>query len=163
MGELYSVLFICRQNMCRSPMAARLLCDLVAKTGDLSDWRIESAGTWSVEGAAATPRANQAMKQFGLELDEHRSRCVTSEMLENFHLILTMEKGQQEALGVEFPALRRRIFCLSAMIGQHWDLPDPPSGDLAEFVGIAMQIQGVLTRGLTMIKQLARGMESGDS
>ena len=56
MGELYSVLFVCRQNVCRSPMAVCLLCDLVAQNGDLSAWRIESAGTWSVEGDALAQR-----------------------------------------------------------------------------------------------------------
>src|SRR5450759_1158879 len=105
-GELYSVLFVCRQNVCRSPMAARLLCDLVTQNDDLSAWRIESAGTWGIEGAALASRANQAMKQLGLELDGHRSRCVNGAMLQDFRLILTMEKGQQEALRIEFPALR---------------------------------------------------------
>lgn len=144
-------------------MAACLLNDLVTKKGELPVWRIESAGTWCVEGAAAVPRAKQAMKQLGLNLDEHRSRCVTCQMLQSFTLILTMEKGQQEALGIEFPALRRRIFCLSDMVGQHWDLPDPPSSDLVEFVSIAKQIQSLLIGGLDMIKRLAWGGEADDS
>ena len=103
------------------------------------------------------------MKQFGLELDGHRSRCVNSDLLQSFSLILTMEKGQQEALGIEFPALSSRIYCLSELIGQHWDLLDPPGGDLADFLAKAKQIRGVLKGGLDTIKRLARGVESGIS
>ena len=103
MGELYSVLFVWRQNVCRSPMGSRLLCDLVAKTGDLSTWRIESAGTWRVEGAAVAPRANQTLKQLGLELDEHRSRIVSHDLLQSFNLILTMEKGNKRLWGSSSP------------------------------------------------------------
>jgi len=162
-GELYSVLFVCRQNVCRSPMAACLLCDLVAQHSDLSAWRIESAGTWSVAGDALAPRAYQAMKQLGLELDGHRSRCVNYDMLQSFRLILTMEKGQQEALWIEFPVLRSRVYCLSELIGQHWDLLDPPGGDLADYMDVAQQIRGVLKEGFDKIKRLAREVESGIS
>ena len=161
MGELYSVLFVCRQNVCRSPMAACLLCDLVAQNGDLSAWRIESAGTWSVEGDALAQRAYQAMKQLELKLDGHRSRCVSYDLLQSFNLILTMEKGQQEALGIEFPKLRSRIYCLSELIGQHWDLLDPPGGDLTDYVAMAQQMRRVLMDGINEVKRLARGIRSG--
>jgi protein-tyrosine-phosphatase len=144
-------------------MAARLLCDLVTQNDDLSAWRIESAGTWGIEGAALASRANQAMKQLGLELDGHRSRCVNGAMLQDFRLILTMEKGQQEALRIEFPALRSRVYCLSELIGQRWDLLDPPSGDLADYIDVAEQIRGVLEKGFDQIKRLAREEESGVS
>lgn len=159
MGELYSVLFVCRQNVCRSPMAACLLCDLVAQHSDLFAWRIESAGTWIVAGEALALRAYQAMKQLGLELHGHRSRCVSYDLLQSFNLILTMEKGQQEALGIEFPALRSRIYCLSELIGQHWDLVDPPGGDLTNYIAVAQQIRGVLMDGIDEIRRLARGIE----
>ena len=160
MGERYSVLFVCRKNVCRSPMAACLLCDLVAQNGNLSAWRIESAGTWSVAGDALVRRAYQAMKHLGLQLDGHRSRDVSNDLLQSFNLILTMEKGQQEALGIEFPALRSRIYCLSEMIGQHWDLLDPPGSDLTDYVTVAQQIRGVLIDGINEIKRLAREIES---
>ena len=56
--------------------------------------------------------------------------------------------------------MRSRIYCLSELIGQHWDLLDPPSGDLTEYVAVAQQIRGVLIDGIDEIKRLARGMES---
>ena len=139
-------------------MAACLLCDLVAQDDDLSSWRIESAGTWGDAGLAAAPRACQAMKEFGLKLDEHRSRCISHDLLPGINLILTMEAGQQEALGIEFPTLRNRIYCLSELIGQHWDLVDPSGGDLADYIAMARQIRSVLKTGLSEIKRLARGV-----
>jgi protein-tyrosine-phosphatase len=137
-------------------MAARILSSLVAKNSESALWRSESAGIWTVEGASAALRANQAMKQLGLELDGHRSRSVTLDMLRSFKLVMTMERGQQEALRIEFPALRNRIFCLSELVGQHWDLLDPPSGDLADYTAVAKQIQRTLEAGFSTLKRLAR-------
>ena len=113
----YAVLFVCRTNLCRSPMAACLLRDLlsrrdlpsrsdrVAATGRPEEWRIESAGAWAQEGQPAAPLARRALGEWGLDLPDHRSRSVSRELLQGFHLILAMERGQVEALRAEFPDL----------------------------------------------------------
>ncbi|MGB9521787.1 MAG: low molecular weight phosphatase family protein, partial [Anaerolineales bacterium] len=43
-----SVLFVCTANQCRSPLAQGLF--QLALNGQLSGWRIDSAGTWAVNG-----------------------------------------------------------------------------------------------------------------
>jgi protein-tyrosine phosphatase len=158
MGEQYSVLFVCHKNECRSPMAACLWMDLVSQHGTLSEWRIESAGTWSTDGAVMALRAYQALREIGLAPDGHHSQSVTYDLMHDYRLVLTMERGQQEALRTEFPEIRNRVFCLSEMVGQHWDLRDPTGSDLTEYVEVAKQIQSVLMRGMTKIMRLARGV-----
>jgi hypothetical protein len=77
-------------------------------------------------------------------------------MLASFRLILTMEKGQQEALGIEFTALHSRIYCFSELVGQHWDLLEPTGGGLEEFVAPAKHRRRLLKSGRDMLKRQAR-------
>ena len=163
-GATHSVLFVCRANLCRSPMAARLLRDLlsrrdrVAATGRPEEWRIESAGAWAQEGAPAAPLARRALGEWGLDLPDHRSRSVSRELLQAFPLILAMERGQAEALRAEFPDLAPRVYRLSEMAGRRMDLPDPPDGRLVEVLDLARRIRELLVQGLERVLSLAHRM-----
>lgn len=79
-----SVLFVCTGNTCRSPMAAAILAD--KRPG----WKVRSAGVSAGEGQQASSGARQAITELGLELDKHRSRPVTRELLEQADQVLAM-------------------------------------------------------------------------
>jgi protein-tyrosine phosphatase len=153
---MHSVLFVCRANLARSPMAVALFRSLVACAGQESLWHIESAGTWAEEGELPAPLASEALKDWGLELVGHRSRCVYRELLQGFRLILVMEKGQKEALRAEFPNLASRVYLLSEMTGIRKDIPDPAGAPLNAYVDIAQQIRHLLVTGFERIEHLAR-------
>ena len=154
----HSVLFVCRANLCRSPMAACLLRDLLSRRGDPGAWRIESAGAWAQEGAPAAPLARRALGEWGLDLPDHRSRSVSRELLQGFQLTLAMERGQAEALRAEFPDLAPRVYLLSEMAGRGTDLPDPPDGRLVEVLDLARRIRELLVQGLERVLSLAHRM-----
>ena len=122
-----------------------------------SDWCIESAGTWAMDGQQAVTRAQMVLEEIGLDVSEHRSRTVTSEMLLSFNLILTMERGHKEALRTEFPDIARRVFMLSEMINAMYDIQDPVGGSQADFKETLREIENILTRGSELITQLAEG------
>lgn len=150
---MHSVLFVCTANICRSPMAAALLRAKVA--AEAADWRIESAGTWALEGNPAASQAQLIMKERGQDIFAHSSRSVSRELLKSFNLILTMEHGHKEAMQIEFPEVSRRIFTLSEMIGQRFEIADPIGGSTADFQATADEIEELLTRGFERIRQLA--------
>jgi protein-tyrosine-phosphatase len=152
---MLSVLFVCTANICRSPMAMALWR---AKVGaSASEWRIESAGTWAMDGQQAAIRAQSVLREIGLEVTSHRSRTVTSEMLLSFNLILTMERGHKEALCVEFPYIVRRVYMLSEMTQDMYDIQDPVGGSEADFRETLREIDNILTAGSERINQLAAG------
>ncbi len=58
---------VCTANRVRSPMAEALLKALVA-AGSGRAWRIESAGTWAVEGLPPMPRTEAVMAERGIDI-----------------------------------------------------------------------------------------------
>ena len=150
---MHSVLFICTANICRSPMAMGLL---LAKIGaETEDWRIGSAGTWTIEGEPAAESTLSILRARGIDISNHTSRPVTARMVREYQLILTMERGHKEALRIEFPRASDRVFLLSEMIGEVFNINDPMGGTMVNFEETASEIDQILTQGLEKIRQLS--------
>lgn len=148
-----SIIFICTANRCRSPMAMGLFREKV-KEGP-GDWKIGSAGTWAVAGEPAMSYVQKQLLQKGIDIREHRSAQVTEELLSQYNLILTMERGQKEGLRIEFPSMAGRIYLLSEMIGQKFDIPDPVGGPPAEYEATLREIDQLLSKGFDRINLLS--------
>ena len=136
-------------------MASALFRQFVTQVGEESNWRIESAGTWALEGAQAASGSVNALRSRGIDLKDHHARGVTLEMLEAFDLILTMELGHKEALRVEFPEFTSRIFKLSEMVDQEFDIQDPIGGTCEDFEETVETIERLLIEGFDRIRELA--------
>ena len=98
------VLFVCRANVCRSPMAEALFNALVEEKPGLR-WRAESAGVAALTGEDITPKARAALEEVGIYAEGHRVRQVTEAMLEGSGLVLVMSPRQVAALHREFGGL----------------------------------------------------------
>ncbi|NMM41958.1 metalloregulator ArsR/SmtB family transcription factor [Pseudoalteromonas arctica] len=102
-----SVLFLCTGNSARSQMAEALLR---YKAGDLFD--ISSAGT---SPELIDPRTLDALKKFGLTIDDLKSKSVDEFSGQEFDFVITLcEKASQECR--EFPGAKAQLA---------WDFPDP--------------------------------------
>lgn len=148
---MHSVLFVCTGNLCRSPMAMTIMRSLANDS-----WRIESAGTWAVNGQPASYNAELAMQELGLDLSQHQAQRVTRELLAGFSLVLVMERNHKEALRIEFPEFKNRIYLLSEMIDQYFDVADPYGSDLADYRATARELAGILKKGYAQIEDLSR-------
>jgi len=151
---MQSVLLVCTANQCRSPMAMAILKSKIAQLP--GDWKIESAGTWAVEGAPANQKTQQVMAELGLDLQNHRSRIVTREMLIAFNLILVMEPGHKESLHIEFPEVAPRVFLLSEMISLSFTIMDPVGGEIEGYRATAREIECIIIEGFEKIVSLAQ-------
>lgn len=150
-----AILFVCTANQCRSPMASALFREILAKRGIGADWRVESAGTWAVEGAPASEGSLAVMAARGIDLSGHRARGVTGELLASFDLVLTMERNHKEALKAEFAEAVGRIYMLSEMAELSHDVRDPIGGAFADYLETATEIERLLQRGFENIQRLA--------
>ena len=112
-GTTYNLLFVCTGNTCRSPMAAALARRAVEERG-WAHVRVESAGVHAVEGAPASEGAVAAMREWGIDLTEHRSRPLTPDLVEWADRILAMAPSQREA--VEAMGGGRKVFLLTEFL-----------------------------------------------
>lgn len=151
---MHTVLFVCTANICRSPMAMGLLRQ---KVGYMDDWRIESAGTWSISGEPPAWNTQLVLAQRGIDIRNHRSRPVNRDLLKEFRLILVMEAGHKEALRVEFPEVADRVYLLSEMVGDSYNIPDPMGFSLESFEETLRELEQILDRGFARIRELSEG------
>jgi protein-tyrosine-phosphatase len=120
-----------------------------------SEWKVESAGVWGLDGSPAAGGCRAALKNYGLEINQHRARTVSRNLLESFNLILTMEQGHKEALRWEFPNLSKRIYRLTEMVGMNYDIKDPMGGTVADFDDTVFELDQLITEGIGKIEKLA--------
>lgn len=89
-----SVLFVCLGNICRSPVAHRVLLDEVERRG--LDVHVDSCGTgpWHV-GEGANPPMIEACKHAGIDLRSHVARQLQPADRERFQLVIAMDRQNE--------------------------------------------------------------------
>ncbi len=144
-------------------MAAGLFAQLVEQVGDAGRWQIGSAGTWAVENLPAMSLARSVMQQHDVNIDAHRSRMLTGEMLHATDVVLVMTRNQYEAICAEFPAEASKVFLLSQLLGQRFDIEDPINGPIEDYRHCADDLQHILRTGYTRLTELAQRTSADDS
>jgi protein-tyrosine phosphatase len=154
-----SVLFVCTANQFRSPMAAACLREIMDEERAAEHWMVESAGTWTREGMPAAKIAVETARQIGVYgLRGHRTRQISSGLLNRFDLVIVMERGHKEAIASEFPSVRRRLFLLSEVVDDaSYDIPDPGErGPDPHEIG--RELCSLVTKGKEKILHLAASL-----
>ena len=124
MVEKSSLLFVCVHNAGRSQMA-----EAFAKRYGL---KASSAGT--VPAPEINPTVVEAMREKGIDLSSNVPRVLTTEMIDQAALVVTMGCSVEEA-------------CPRPMLAQmqkklvDWDLPDPKGKPIAEVRKIRDEIE----------------------
>jgi len=93
---------VCTGNTCRSPMAAAALRSALGPEASRID--VDSAGTAAWEGQPATRWAVEVAARAGIDLNEHRSRRATPDLVRAADWVLVMERAHLasvRALGAE--------------------------------------------------------------
>lgn len=148
------VLVVCTANICRSPVVEALLRRRLQEQG-ASEWHVESAGTWAMQGQAPSRYSALLMAERGLDISGHRSRVVDEDMLAQADLVLCMEIGHAEALRAEFRKHAPRIHLLSEMTGEMYSINDPYGGPRSGYEAMVDEVTKLIEDGLPRIMELA--------
>ena len=109
---IQSLLVVCVGNICRSPLAERVL------RRDFPGLLISSAGLSAVVGAGADRCAAEVAGEIGLDLGGHIARQLTEEIGRAHDLILVMEAGHREEVTRRFPQLSGRTMLFDRWVGE---------------------------------------------
>jgi len=152
---MISVLFVCTGNQFRSPIAAEVFREQLARDGRSTQWVVNSAGTWTSNGLRVPGEAMRLANSFGVNIESHSTRALDRAMLEHADLVLVMEAGHKESIQVEFPFTRNKVHLLSQVVeGVAYDIPDPASAR-AEARQIIRELVDMVRNGAGRIYQLA--------
>ena len=130
------ILFVCRGNTCRSPMAALAARHLGRQAG--LDGRVHFLSAGIAVDAASTradPRAIACVAKSGLDLSRHRPRPVTPEMVRAADLIFALDRNILTYVGCTAAKAHPHLRLLLSLVPElHLDdVADPYSGTAHDY------------------------------
>lgn len=127
-----SVLFVCKANICRSPLAAVYFRSLVEKCN--GHVLVRSAGLDTMPGRPAHPTSRAIARARQLSLDTHTTTQVHAELLGQSDLIVVMEVGQKDRIHKLYPKSKGKVLLLGSFDQQGTlEIVDPFNGTREDF------------------------------
>lgn len=142
-GELH-ISFVCTGNICRSPMAEKILLGYLSRAGLADRVRVSSAGThdWHA-GSEADPRTTATLRRHGYPTG-HRAAGFGSEHT-GADLVVGMTGEHDRHLAARgIPLERRRLLRSFDPDADGTDVPDPYYGGTEEFELVREQIEAAV-------------------
>jgi protein-tyrosine phosphatase len=152
----FRILTVCTGNICRSPQAEQFLrTSFIDAHSVNSRWdlpRVTSAGTHGLEGATMPEEAAALSRSMGGDPSVHRSRLLTSDLINESDLIIAMSREHRAAVARLVPSASRFTFTLKelsrALVGSvpriladSGAVPSP--GDFLGWTAVAARNRGI--------------------
>jgi protein-tyrosine phosphatase len=134
------------EAICRKMVADRLGC----ATSEVGDHGviIMSAGLSAMMGARPSPEAVEVMSQAGLQLADHESQPLTSQLVRHADIIWTMTRSHRQAIVSQWPEAAARAAVLAP---DQSDVADPIGGPIEYYRQCAAQIEKLLAQRIREI------------
>lgn len=133
--EPVKILVVCTGNICRSPIAQRML---EQRSIDLGlNWTVSSAGTRAMNGHDMHPESARALRDLGLDPGTFGSRLLTPPLIADNDLVLCLAREHRAAARQLAPIRWRSIITLreAGLDPAHPTDPNAASLDIADPLG----------------------------
>ena len=151
------VIFVCRGNICRSPMAERIAQRFFADAG--LDVEVTSAGITDEEHAnPMDPRARAVLNRRGYDVRPHTAHQISAEEIRRADLVVAAEPYQVQTMVRMAPSTRNIVLLrdYDPSVTPGTPLDDPWFGDASGFETIADQIEAAMPGLVAAIRKLPR-------
>lgn len=158
-GNRKVITIVCTGNVCRSPMAERLLRHaLAAEDPPLNTYKVISAGVSAFPGDPASRNSVNALSKVGLDLSDHRSRPLSDQLVEISDFILAMTSGHIEMIRMQYPDLTDNLHRFREWVEDgSKEVPDPVGGSLQLYLDTRDNIAEAIP---SIIKQIREELSS---
>jgi protein-tyrosine phosphatase len=126
--------FVCTANVCRSPMAERLVRHaLDAEPPPLRNLQTRSAGVSAYPGDPASENSVHALKKVGITLDAHRSQRLTQEMIDQSLAVFVMTESHKALLQMHYQLSTPHVYLFREFLEADPEIPDPFGQDIRAY------------------------------
>ncbi|MFH1283076.1 MAG: hypothetical protein ABII27_05370 [bacterium] len=131
-SRVNSLLYVCTGNTCRSYMAEMYTKKLLRERKK-NDIKVSSAGIAAEKSFKIPKEVKQIMLSNGIEYVERKAVKINRELIDNYDLIVVMEKKQKLKLIEKFPIAANKIILFKEYAGL-------PKGDVVDPIGMSQEM-----------------------
>lgn len=128
MSNYKKIIFVCRSNTSRSPMAEAIYKSME----ESNDIVVLSRGSVVLFSEPINPKAEVVLNNHNLVMEEHNAKQLKEEEIDDDTLVLTMSEALKVEVIQEFPNTMN-LYTLPEFVGENGDVVDPYGGTLAEY------------------------------
>jgi protein-tyrosine phosphatase len=137
--SVQSILFVCKGNICRSPLGEACFRALAVQAG--RQLTISSAGLETTPGKPAHLKAKAVAFEYGLSLEKHTTTQVHADLLDKSDLIVVMEVAQKDRIHRLYPRTMGKVVLLGRFDSAGpLEIADPYSGTSDDFRSCYQQV-----------------------
>ncbi|MDD5065929.1 MAG: low molecular weight protein arginine phosphatase [bacterium] len=145
------ILFVCTGNTCRSPMAEIYFNDQIRNIKNIGFYA-ESAGIMAGGENRISEYASHTLDQYHVRVPgSFRSTALTRDLLRDSEYAYFMEQKQKEYVLENYPEFSNKIFLLSEINREEYDIKDPAGDSLSSYEKSFLEIKKYID---ILIKQL---------
>jgi len=132
---MQKVLFVCTGNTCRSAMAEGMFKSLVK-----DEFEVSSAGIYAFEGEPASDEAIEAVKEYRVNIENHRASTLSKDMVKSADVIFCMTSKHKQKIIEQYAEAREKTLTILEAANMDGDIIDPYGMPLEEYKNCAKDI-----------------------